>query len=1032
MRFILDHVIRSARRALVFPAFPLAAVLFQAAPLPASAEIAPARFSTIEAPDRTLGDQFGAAVALDGNVLAVGAPFHDHPAADQGAVYVFERVAPGGFLFVQEISVGAAGDNVGYSVALSGNTLVIGAPNHDLTPTGNEGAAYVYVRVGGAWLQQQKLIAPLPQSGAAFGHVVDIRGDRAIVGSPFHDVWGIDDGTADIYSRSATTWLHEGQVTMPAPEAESFDLFGWSAAIDGPRAIVGAPFDTSGGSFLRGSAYVFALASSSPPWTTEQQVCLGAALDNCGWSVAIQGDVALVGAPNADLSAGGNEGLAYLLARNANWSIRATLMAHAPVPADAFGHSVAFGTDVAVVGAPLRDTSISSQLQLDGGAVFFFDPVSGTSLAITPADSQSPAYVGRTSEHVGWSVAADWNTTAAGAPLFDFSASTDTGLVATTTLIPTLTGLSPHGGPLAGIAVTLTGTRFLPGAAVSVAQYYDATVSAVTAQHISAILPPGDPGIVEVAVRNPDFMAASLAQAFTYRSPPYIGSLTPAFGSAAGGTVVTITGADFAADATVTFGLVPAVSVLVQASNTMMATTGPHAVGPVDVTVTNEDGQTWTAASSFTYLDTPPTINSVVPNTAQIGKPTIVTIVGNGFRPGATASFGSSNLASPQVVSPSSLTGTVTGLSPGFVDVTVSNPDGQTAVAASAFEFLETPTITLTLPANAGTASTSFITLSGTAEDDRGISSIKWTNGSLRSGIATLAPLGTSNGKQRVGWTAKGIPLFPSWNTLTFEVADTDGLTSSLQYEVNLNALTYYLAEGATGPFFDMEIAIVNPSFNATNASIAFLTSDAAPLVTTASMTAEGRTTVRVNEIPALVKAAVSAVVTPQYTSQPLLVERTMFWDRAAWYGGHGEFAIESPQTRWYFAEGSQGFFDTWLLLANANDAGAVVTVSFLTEAGTTVTRSYDVPAHSRQNVFAGEVPELVNTSFSIMVDSTLPIVAERAMYFGGPRLWEGGHESVGVSELSTSWFLAEGATGSYFDTYVLVGNPNEVAAHLV
>ena len=91
--------------------------------------------------------------------------------------------------------------------------------------------------------------------------------------------------------------------------------------------------------------------------------------------------------------------------------------------------------------------------------------------------------------------------------------------------------------------------------------------------------------------------------------------------------------------------------------------------------------------------------------------------------------------------------------------------------------------------------------------------------------------------------------------------------------------------------------------------------------------------------------------------------------------------------------------------------------------------RTFQVAPTSRLTVAAGLIPELLNRSFAMVVDSNTPIVAERAMYFGTARFWDGGHESAGVTEPSASWFLAEGATGAFFDTFILVANPNPTAA---
>ena len=158
-------------------------------------------------------------------------------------------------------------------------------------------------------------------------------------------------------------------------------------------------------------------------------------------------------------------------------------------------------------------------------------------------------------------------------------------------------------------------------------------------------------------------------------------------------------------------------------------------------------------------------------------------------------------------------------------------------------------------------------------------------------------------------------------------------------------------------------------------------------------------------------------------TGLPLIVERTMRWD-ATGYGAHTEKATAGPATTWYFAEGSQGFFQTFLLLSNPGAAASTATVQWLLESGTTVTTTHDLTPTSRDTVFAGDVPGLVDQSFGIVVNFTQPGVAERAMYFGTP-IFNGGHESAGETAPATDWFLAEGATGTFFTTFVLMANPN-------
>ena len=153
-----------------------------------------------------------------------------------------------------------------------------------------------------------------------------------------------------------------------------------------------------------------------------------------------------------------------------------------------------------------------------------------------------------------------------------------------------------------------------------------------------------------------------------------------------------------------------------------------------------------------------------------------------------------------------------------------------------------------------------------------------------------------------------------------------------------------------------------------------------------------------------------------------------MRWD-ATGYGAHTEKATSGPATTWYFAEGSEGFFRTFLLLANPQTTANVAHVTWLREGASAIDRTYDLAPSSRTTIAAIDDAELVNQAFGITVTFDQPGVAERAMYFGGPPVFKGGHESAGVTAPSTTWLLAEGATGDGFDTFILVSNPGSEAA---
>jgi Ca2+-binding RTX toxin-like protein len=336
--------------------------------------------------------------------------------------------------------------------------------------------------------------------------------------------------------------------------------------------------------------------------------------------------------------------------------------------------------------------------------------------------------------------------------------------------------------------------------------------------------------------------------------------------------------------------------------------------------------------------------------------------------------------------------------------------------------FGQVPTVTITTPtsAPATTSTSAFVTLAGTVADDSVISQVTWFNDRGGDGTAT----GTN------AWTVPNVPLQPGANVITVIAFDAFFNVSYDTITVNVSTLTYFLAEGATGSFFDLDVLLANPTTTPAPVTVTFLRESGAPIVQSLTLAPTSRRTIHVDEVPGLEsQGGVSTTVTST-AGIPLVVERTMFWDQT-YYGSHGGTAVDGPRTRWLFAEGSEGFFNTFLLLANSGASAATVTLTFLREGTTPFAKVVEVPPAARVTVAANGIPELVGRSFSIVVDATQPIIAERAMYFGTARLFDGGHESTGVAEGSTSWFLAEGATGPFFETFVLVGNPNPVPANV-
>jgi len=269
----------------------------------------------LHASDTQVSDVFGYSVSVSGDTLVVGAHYEDGGAGDlirsAGAAYVFTR---SGTTWSQQQILHAsdkqADDYFGISVSVSGDTLVVGAAYEDGgagDPVRNAGAAYVFTRSGTTWSEQQKLLASDKQADDFFGYSVSVSGDTLVVGAYFENGGGaIDTGAAYVFTRSGTTWSE--QQILHASDAQATDLFGFSVSVSGDTLVVGAPLENGGGAINTGAAYVFTRFGAT--WT--QQKILHASdkqADNWfGSSVSVSGDTLAVGAPYEN----GGAGAAYI------------------------------------------------------------------------------------------------------------------------------------------------------------------------------------------------------------------------------------------------------------------------------------------------------------------------------------------------------------------------------------------------------------------------------------------------------------------------------------------------------------------------------------------------------------------------------------------------------------------------------------------------------------------------------------------------------------------------------------------------
>jgi hypothetical protein len=240
------------------------------------------------ASDGAPGDSFGGSVALSGDTAIVGTRSN---ASATGAAYVFTR-SGSSWTQQQELTASdtAVGDFYGVSVALSGDTAIVGA----LGKVAYTGAAYVFLRSGSSWIQQQKLTASDGAPDDSFGGSVALSGDTAIVGARGK---ASNTGAAYVFTRSGSSWTQQQTLTATGV---SEDYFGTSVALSGDTAIVGAPDKASD----TGAAYVFTRSGSS--WTQQQRLTSGinTAGGNFGSSVAVSGDTVVVGSPIEALSSG--------------------------------------------------------------------------------------------------------------------------------------------------------------------------------------------------------------------------------------------------------------------------------------------------------------------------------------------------------------------------------------------------------------------------------------------------------------------------------------------------------------------------------------------------------------------------------------------------------------------------------------------------------------------------------------------------------------------------------------------------------
>ncbi|MGB3005714.1 MAG: FG-GAP repeat protein [Chitinophagaceae bacterium] len=302
-------------------------------------------------------DGFGNSVSISGNYAIAGAYKDDVGVnADQGSASFFQYNGTN-WLLMQKLTdeTGEAGDLFGYSVSICGNYAIVGTPSDDVGANVNQGSVSIYQYNGTNWVLMEKITDATGAADDNFGIGVSISGNYAIAGAYTDDVGtNTNQGSASIYQFNGTNWVLMEKITDAAGAA--FDQLGYSVSISGNYAIAGASTDDVGATADQGSAIIFHYNGSN--WVLVQKItdATGAASDYFGNSVSISGNYVIVGAYYDDVGANANQGSASIFQFNGtNWVLMQKISDVAGAISDNFGYSVFLSENYAIVGTPNDD-----------------------------------------------------------------------------------------------------------------------------------------------------------------------------------------------------------------------------------------------------------------------------------------------------------------------------------------------------------------------------------------------------------------------------------------------------------------------------------------------------------------------------------------------------------------------------------------------------------------------------------------------------------------------------------------------------
>jgi nucleoside-specific outer membrane channel protein Tsx len=363
----------------------------------------------LTASDGAADSEFGYSVAISGTTLVVGAPYDEVGSnIAQGAAYLFVQ---SGSTWTQQakltVSNGKADDYFGYSVAISGAVAVVGAPGRTVGTNRKQGMAYVFMQSGTTWTQQAALASSDGAAKDSFGHSVAVASHTVVVGASLKTIGSNAlQGAAYVFVPNAGEWSQQAELT--ASDGAENDQLGCSVSLSGSTILAGAPGKTVNSNTYQGAAYVF--VQSGTTWSQQAELTAsdGAKTDSLGGSVALKGTTAVVGAAFHTVGTHTQEGAAYVFVQSgATWSQQAELTSSDGESFDNFGVSVAVVNGAALVGASLHQVGSNAEQ----GAAYLFKQ-SGTTWS---QEAELTSSDGQTGDSFGYSVALVGTTAVVGA-----------------------------------------------------------------------------------------------------------------------------------------------------------------------------------------------------------------------------------------------------------------------------------------------------------------------------------------------------------------------------------------------------------------------------------------------------------------------------------------------------------------------------------------------------------------------------------------------------------------------------------------